>query len=142
MLAQKYSSSETSANSWYSGLWFGGWTWIIDCNIDPPDCSATGNTYVCLAGWGNNTGYAGGSGTGGYLNSSTQAGAYTGGASLRKGTMEVVSYMDGHAKVQSPSILAAGTNYQMTGLGNGIPVQQATSIVMTNMSIEHYYGLQ
>jgi len=141
MLAQKYSSSETTADSWWSGWWFGANTWVGDCEIDPPDCSASGNTYVCLAGWGFNTAYGGTGGVGGWLNSNTVAGAWTGGASMRRTLMQVVSYMDGHVKVQSPSYLAAGTNYSSLGLP-GLPAQNATSIVMTDMTVEHYYGLQ
>lgn len=146
MFAQKYSSGEGQANSWWSGWWFGTDTWVLYLNIDPPDCSGAGNTYYCLAGWGDNTGYP--LSTGGIILGNqanyTNAGAWTGGASMRRTLAQVVSFCDGHVAIKTPGALAAGTNYQSTGLASGQnpPAQQASALLMTNMSIEHYYGVE
>jgi hypothetical protein len=137
---QKYSDSEYNSSlipaqyQFYGYYWFTG-AYFLTMAADPPDCSSTGNHNLCAAGWNQNTFYQP------FLSGVQAAGAWTGGGSMRNVQLMVVSFVDGHAKAMPPGQLAAGTNY--SGAMNGtIPVQNATNIVMTNMSTEHYYGLQ
>jgi prepilin-type N-terminal cleavage/methylation domain-containing protein len=139
---QKYSDSETVSDSWYGGWWFGSGTYFITESADPPDCSAPGNVNICAAGWGSANGFYGGPGGTNELNGVQAAGAWTGGGSLRGPTLMVVSFCDGHSKSMAPGALAAGTTYQGGLSGTGIPTQTASQVLMNNMSIEHYYGIQ
>ena len=136
----KYSSSETTGN-WYGGIYFGLGTYFIPVSVDPPDCASPGNNQVCAAGWGDN-GFYGGTGGTKYLKNVQAAGAFTGGASLRGTQKMIVSFTDGHAASKAPGDMAAGTNYNGTLGSNGIPVQKDSQIIMTDMTKEHYYGLQ
>lgn len=137
---QKYSDSEQnpnlvpSADQFFGGYWFTG-LYFLTMAADPPDCAATGNHNICAAGWNQNGYYQN------MLNGVQAAGAWTGGGSMRGLQLMVVSFVDGHAKAMPPGQLAAGTSY--SGAMNGtIPVQNATAITMTDMTKEHYYGLQ
>jgi hypothetical protein len=152
MFTQKYSGSELNpavvpaGNEFYGYYWFGTTskgqgTFFIATTTDPPDCSETGNFYYCAAGWGNN-GFYGGTASTDYLNNNQAAGAWTGGGSQRGQQLMVVSYVDGHAKVQPPGQLAAGTSYAYSLGANGIPNQNATNVVITDATKEHYYGVQ
>jgi len=137
---QKYSDTELNTslvppgNEFYGYYWFTG-IYFLTMAADPPDCSATGNNLICAAGWNQNGYYQP------FLNGVQAAGAWTGGGSMRGQQLMVVSFVDGHAKSMPPGQLAAGTSY--SGAMNGtIPAQNASNIVMTNMTTEHYYGLQ
>ena len=140
--AQKYSDSEGISDSWYGGYWFGPNTYLTTLEADPPDCSGAGNFYYCAGGWGSANGFYGGPGGTMYLSNNMAAGAWTGGASLRGPTNILASFVDGHAKAMPPGALGAGTNYAGGLNGNIPPVQTAGSILMTNMTTEHYYGVQ
>jgi len=138
MFTQKYSDSETATDVFYGGWWYGAGTFFITVSTDPPDCSSTGNFYYCAQGWGS---VSGGFYTG-ELKGVEAAGAWTGGGSLRGPKLMNASFVDGHAKLMPPGQLAAGTNYSYQLGANGQPIQQATSIVITDITREHYYGLQ
>ncbi len=142
MFTQKYCDSEENTadvptgNQFYGYWWFGPGTYFITVSTDPPDCAATGNPYYCAQGWNQNTYYQP------FLNGVQSAGAWTGGGTQRGQQLMVVSFTDGHAGAMPPGTLAAGTAYSNAmGAGN-IPVQVDTNIIMTNMTTEHYYGLQ
>lgn len=143
MLTQKYSNSEQIApyNNFYGSWYFGPGTYFITLSTDPPDCAATGNTYYCAAGW-NDNGYYGGNGGLKILNNVEAAGAWTGGGSLRGRQMLVTSFVDGHVATKSPGQLAEGTAYNGAKAANGIPTQLQTAIAITDITREHYYGLQ
>lgn len=145
-LSQKYSSSEqqgspdSAANAWY-GYWaFGGADagggWFLTNSIDPPDCAAGGNLQICAAGWNQNGFYQG------ELKGVEAAGAWTGGASMRGAKLMVVSFTDGHVASKAPGAMAEGTAYNGAKGSNNIPTQNSTDIVMTDMTKEHYYGIQ
>lgn len=138
---QKYSDSETVTDVFYGGWWFGGGTYFITESADPPDCSEPGNLYYCASGWGSANGFYGGPGGENELKGVQAAGAWTGGGSLRGPTLMTVSFCDGHAKSLAPGVLAAGTTYN-GGLNGGIPAQTATQVLINNIAIEHYYGVQ
>jgi len=141
LFAQKYSNSETVTNAFYGGWWYGAGTFFITESIDPPDCQASGNPYYCAGGWGDNGFYGGTSGNK-ELKNVEAAGAWTGGASLRGRKMALVTFTDGHAALKSPGSLAEGTAYNGAQGTNGIPTQNATSVNITDMTREHWYGLQ
>lgn len=147
MFTQKYSDTELNpavvpaGNEFYGYYWYGAGTFFITLSTDPPDCSATGNNYYCAGGWGLN-GFYGGPGSTNYLNGVEAAGAWTGGGSLRGPKLMVVSFTDGHAKSEAAGQLAAGTSYAYQLGANNQPVQQASNITITNIGIEHYYGIQ
>jgi len=140
---QKYSNSEQKApfNNFYGAYWFGAGTYFLTLAADPPDCSEPGNLYYCAGGWGSANNYYGGPGGVNMLSGVQAAGAWTGGGSLRGPTLMTVSFCDGHAKSMAPGILGAGTTYN-GGLNGGIPAQTASQVLMNNLSIEHYYGVQ
>lgn len=150
MFTQKYSGTELNpavvpaGNEFYGYYWFGTTTngqgtFFIATTTDPPDCQEPGNTYLCAGGWGLNDFY-GGPGSLNYLSGNQAAGAWTGGGSQRGQQLMVVSFVDGHAAVKPPGYLAAGTSYAYALGANGQPLQNATSVVVTNPTIEHYYG--
>jgi len=137
---QKYSDTEYNStlvppgNQFYGYYWFTG-IYFLTMAADPPDCSSNGNPWICAAGWNQNGFYQP------FLNGVQAAGAWTGGGSMRGQQLMVVSFVDGHAKAMPPGQLAAGTSY--SGAFNGsTPVQNASNIVMTDMTREHYYGIQ
>jgi prepilin-type N-terminal cleavage/methylation domain-containing protein len=138
--AQKYSDSELNTSmipagsQYFGGYWFPN-LYFLTMAADPPDCAASGNHNICAAGWNQNGYYQAA------LSGVQAAGAWTGGASMRGQQLMVVSFVDGHAKAMPPGQLAAGTAYS-GAMSGGIPVQQSSAIVMTNMTTEHYYGLQ
>ncbi|MDR3691589.1 MAG: prepilin-type N-terminal cleavage/methylation domain-containing protein [Fimbriimonas sp.] len=138
---QKYSDSEYDpslvpvAQQFYGYYWFTG-AYFLTMAADPPDCSATGNHNICAAGWNQNGFYQP------FLRGVQAAGAWTGGGSMRGLQLMVVSFVDGHAKAMPPGQLAAGTAYSGAIGANNIPAQNSANIVMTNMTTEHYYGLQ
>jgi prepilin-type N-terminal cleavage/methylation domain-containing protein len=154
MFTQKYSGTELnstvvpSGNEFYGYYWFGttggSGTFFIATTTDPPDCSEPGNFYYCAAGWGLNNFYGGPASIDGvgYLGGNQAAGAWTGGGSQRGQQLMVVSYVDGHAAVKPPGALAQGTSYAYQLGANGQPVQQSTSVLVTNGTIEHYYGTE
>lgn len=141
-LTQKYSSKEqvdsatSSANSWYGYWYFGPYTYFLTVSADPPDCAATGNTYYCAGGWG------AGSFDATLVGGVEAAGAWTGGGSLRGNRMMVVSYTDGHVAAKTPGALAEGTAYNGAKGANGIPTQNQSAVAITDITREHYYGLQ
>jgi prepilin-type N-terminal cleavage/methylation domain-containing protein len=149
MFTQKYSDTEFNSTlvppqyQFYGYYWFGPGTYFLTVAADPPDCSATGglggalpNHNLCAAGWNQNGFYQP------FLNGVQAAGAWTGGGSQRGQQLMVVSFADGHAGVKTPGYLAAGTSYSFAPGSNGVPAQNAANVVMTDMSKEHYYGLQ
>jgi prepilin-type N-terminal cleavage/methylation domain-containing protein len=142
---QKYSDSEYNpavvpvANQFYGYYWFTG-DYFLTMAADPPDCSSNGtggspNHNICAGGWGNGTFYQSA------LSGVQAAGAWTGGGTQRGQQLMVVSFVDGHAKSEAPGALAQGTSYSNAMTGN-IPTQAASAVNMTNMTTEHYYGLQ
>jgi prepilin-type N-terminal cleavage/methylation domain-containing protein len=145
-LTQKYSNSEATGgspngNTFYGTYYFGPGTWFITLETDAPDCAATGNFQYCASGWNDNT-YYGGTGGLKLLNNVEAAGAWTGGASLRGRQLIVTSFADGHVATKAPGALAEGTAYNGAKGANGIPLQNATNISITDITREHYYGLQ
>ena len=136
----KYSSSETTG-VWYGNYWFGAGSYFFEVSVDPPDCAAPGNLQYCAAGWGDN-GFYGGTGGTKFLKNVQAAGAFTGGASLRGTQKLLVSFTDGHAASKSPGDMAAGTTYNAALGSNGIPTQKESQVTLTDMTKEHYYGLQ
>jgi prepilin-type N-terminal cleavage/methylation domain-containing protein len=141
MFAQKYSNSETTTNNFYGGWWFGAGTFFITLTIDPPDCAAPGNAYYCAAGYGDN-GFYGGRGGLKELKNVEAAGAWTGGASLRGARQMVATFTDGHAASRPPAALAEGTAYNEAKGTDGIPVQTQDQVVITDITREHWFGLQ
>jgi prepilin-type N-terminal cleavage/methylation domain-containing protein len=143
MLTQKYSNSEQISpyNTFYGSWWFGAGTYFITLSTDPPDCYAPGNNHYCAAGWNNNS-YYGGSGGLKLLNNVEAAGAWTGGGSLRGRQLLVVSFVDGHVASKSPGAMAEGTAFNGAKGANGIPTQTENQITITDITREHYYGLQ
>lgn len=146
MLTQKYSNTEATGgappgNTFYGTWYFGPGTWFITLETDAPDCAATGNPHYCAAGW-NDNGYYGGTGGLKLLNNVEAAGAWTGGGSLRGRQLLVVSYVDGHVASRAPGALAEGTAYNGAKAANGIPVQNQSAIAITDITREHFYGLQ
>jgi len=141
VFSQKYSTSEQVSpyNTFYGSWWFGPGTYFITLSTDPVDCST--NALYCAQGWNDNTYYGGTSGLK-LLQNVEAAGAWTGGASQRGRQMCLVSFADGHAGLKAPGFLAQGTNYNGAKGANGIPLQQSSSIVMTDMTVEHYYGIK
>ena len=141
-LTQKYSNAEQIApyNTFYGSWWFPN-SYFVCMGADQPDCASPGNTYYCAAGWNNNS-YYGGTGGLKLLNNVEAAGAWTGGGSMRGNRLMLVSYVDGHAAVKAPGNLAEGTNYSGAKDGTGIPLQTENQIVITDITREHYYGLQ
>jgi len=140
-LTQKYSNSEAVSNSFYGLYYFGPGTYFITMETDPPDCAATGNAQYCVAGW-NDNGYYGGTGGTKELKNVEAAGAWTGGGSLRGRKQLLVTFVDGHAGLKPAGTLAEGTAYNGAIGANGIPTQNQSVITMTDMTREHYYGLQ
>ncbi len=141
-LTQKYSNSELRppANNFYGGWWFGPGTYLIALSADTPDCAAPGNFYYCAAGWNDNTFY-GGTGGNQVLNNVEAAGAWTGGGSQRGRQLLVVSFVDGHVSSKSPAAMAEGTAYNGAKAANGIPTQNQSAILITDIRREHYYGV-
>jgi prepilin-type N-terminal cleavage/methylation domain-containing protein len=142
MLTQKYSSKEqqgsadSAANSWYGYWFFGNLTYFITVSADPPDCAATGNGQYCVAGWNNNGFYAS------ELKGIEAAGAWTGGGSMRGTKQMLVTFTDGHAASKAPGALAEGTAYNGAKGANGVPTQDQSNVAITDITREHYYGLQ
>jgi len=140
MFAQKWSTSESTSGSWFGSYWYGAGTFFITQSIDPPDCAAPGNVYYCAAGWGDNSFYGGAAGLK-FLRNVEAAGAFTGGASMRGVKQQVVTFTDGHTASKAPGFLAEGTAYNGS-IVNGLPVQSESAVVITDITREHYYGLQ
>jgi prepilin-type N-terminal cleavage/methylation domain-containing protein len=142
MLTQKYSSKEqngsadSNANAWYGYWWFGEGTYFITVTADPPDCWGSGNVHYCVGGWGNSSYY------GGELKGVEASGAWTGGGSMRGTKQMLVTFTDGHAASKAPGALAEGTNYNGAKGANGIPTQAESAIAITDITREHYYGVQ
>jgi prepilin-type N-terminal cleavage/methylation domain-containing protein len=140
-LTQKYSSNEQNdsatshANAWYGYWFFGNNTYFLTVEADPPDCAASGNPYYCAGGWG------AGSFDATLVGGVQAAGAWTGGGSLRGTKMMVVSFVDGHVATKTPGALAEGTAYTGAMSGN-VPTQNQSAVSVTDISREHYYGLQ
>ena len=98
-------------------LWVGGPIWMANL-VGPPVCrsfftqsnisprSVCPPTSVGAAGWG--------TGAESYPEQTYKEGATTGGVSLRKSELSIVSWADGHVSVISPSALASGTNWTRT----------------------------
>jgi prepilin-type N-terminal cleavage/methylation domain-containing protein len=139
--SQKYSNTETLTNVWYGGWWYGAGTFLITLVTDPPDCYAPGNVYYCASGWTDNTFYGG---TGGQkeLKNVEAAGAWTGGGSMRGRALMLVTFTDGHAATKSPGALAEGTAYNGAKGANNIPSQNQSAITVTDITREHWLGLQ
>lgn len=140
---QKYSNSEQIAphNTFYGNWWFGPGTYFITLSVDPPDCAAPGNNLYCAAGWNDNSYYGGNAGLK-LLNNVEAAGAWTGGGSLRGRQQLVVSFVDGHVASKSPGAMAEGTAYNGAKGANGIPIQTEAQVIITDITREHYYGIQ
>ncbi len=141
LFEQKYSNTEQISpyNTFFGSWWFGPNTYFITLSVDPVDCST--NALYCAAGWNDNT-YYGGTGGLKLLNNVEAAGAWTGGGSQRGRQLMLIGFADGHAGLKAPGYLAQGTNYNGAKGANGIPLQNSGAIVMTDMTIEHYYGRQ
>ncbi len=141
LLSQKYSNSETVGTRFYGYYWYGPGTFFITLTVDPPDCQAPGNYYYCAGGW-NLNGFYGGPGSTNYLSGVEAAGAWTGGASMRGPKKTVTAFVDGHVQSVAPGVLATGTTYSYSIGANNQPTQNASSIVVNNVGIEHYYGIK
>jgi prepilin-type N-terminal cleavage/methylation domain-containing protein len=141
-LIQKYSSKEqvdsatSAANSWYGYWFFGNNTYFLTVEVDPPDCAATGNTYYCAGGWG------AGSFDATLVGGVEAAGAWTGGGSLRGTKMMIASFTDGHVAAKTPGALAEGTAYNGAKNASGVPIQNQSAVAITDITKEHWYGLQ
>jgi prepilin-type N-terminal cleavage/methylation domain-containing protein len=142
LLTQKYSSNEQNdspdshANAWYGYWYFGPGTYFLTVEADPPDCAASGNIQYCAGGWGANSFDAT------LVGGVEAAGAWTGGGSLRGTRMMIVSYVDGHAASKAPGALAEGTAYNGAKGSDGIPLQDQSAVAITDITREHYYGIQ
>jgi prepilin-type N-terminal cleavage/methylation domain-containing protein len=141
-LTQKYSSNEQNdsaashANAWYGYWYFGPGTYFLTVEADPPDCAASGNTYYCAGGWG------AGSFDATLVQGVEAAGAWTGGGSLRGTKQMLVSFTDGHAASKAPGALAEGTAYNGAKDASGVPTQNQSAVAITDITKEHYYGVQ
>jgi prepilin-type N-terminal cleavage/methylation domain-containing protein len=141
-LVQKYSSKEqvdsptSSANSWYGYWYFGPGTYFLTVEVDPPDCAATGNAQYCAGGWG------AGSFDATLVGGIEAAGAWTGGGSLRGAKMMIASFTDGHVAAKTPGALAEGTAYNGAKGAGGVPLQNQSAVTITDITREHWYGLQ
>jgi prepilin-type N-terminal cleavage/methylation domain-containing protein len=122
---------------WYGYFWWGINTAFMPTVINPPDGASlqgAGNRNLTGGGWNR-----------GSLNSilvdgKQSAGAWTGGGTMRGNLLMLVTFADGHAALKPPGYLAEGTNYSNSTDGDGIPIQNQTEIIMTDMTKEHYYG--
>jgi len=135
-LTQKASSSETASGSFYGGYWYGSGMFLLGLASVPPDCAATGNTYYCAGGWGKGSFWEG------ELKGVEAAGAWTGNGSMRGPKLMVTSFTDGHVASRAPGSLAEGTAYTGAKDSSGAASQDQSAIAITDMSKEHYYGLQ
>jgi prepilin-type processing-associated H-X9-DG protein len=61
---------------------------------------------------------------------------------LRGTKNAIVAFADGHAGVKQPGFLAQGTAYNASKNAAGVPIQTAGQVVMQDMGVEHFYGLQ
>jgi prepilin-type N-terminal cleavage/methylation domain-containing protein/prepilin-type processing-associated H-X9-DG protein len=115
MFANKFSTSED--NRAMSTVWgffpyrmgdAGPTTGVI---IDPPKCIGElflgPKEVLCFGNWGRAGFYADSLS----LENNEQAGAFTGGMSIRHGRQAVILWLDGHASKKSAGALAVGTNW-------------------------------
>ena len=109
MLVSKWSYSEgsPSANRFYS---FGKDTPALYATVEVPECGSIPD--YCAANWGKNDGFINSPSAENVTN--VDAGANTGGMSIRATGSAVVVWVDGHASKKKPSALAAGTNWTPT----------------------------
>ena len=104
LMTSKYALSESTFT--VNGVtWYGAGPMTHVGHVDPPACNPAPG--VCFGSWG----------TGGFYstrikNNSFEAGAQTGGVSVRAGNGSVVAFADGHASRMSIGALAAGTNWR------------------------------
>lgn len=135
MIGSKYSSTEAAALNPTEGVAF-SFNPITAANpdngplltatIDAPNCGTLQSW--CATNWGE----------GGQLQSTSQpwwelsdaAGGNTGGMTFRAMNTGIATFMDGHAKKQTPGFLAQGTNYYQ-----GIP---QGNLVENNPNIYHW----
>lgn len=141
LMGQTASTSEHATPSFFGSYWFGAGTFFTTQSFDPPDCAAPGNAFYCFAGWNDNS-FWGGNGGLKWLRNVEAAGAWTGNLSLRGSKNSIVAFADGHAGSKAPGFLAQGTAYNQTKAASGIPVQTAGQVVMQDLGVEHFYGLQ
>ena len=139
--SQKYSNSETTSNTWFGSYWFNAGTYFITLSTDPPDCYGTNNIYYCAAGWNDNNFYGGNAGLK-WLKNVEAAGAWTGGGSMRGRQLMLVTFTDGHAATKAPGSLAEGTSYNGAKGTNNIPTQLESQINITDITREHWMGVQ
>ena len=61
---------------------------------------------------------------------------------MRGSKQMMVSFVDGHAASKAPGALAEGTSYTGAKGADGLPSQNQSDVVITDITKEHYYGLQ
>jgi prepilin-type N-terminal cleavage/methylation domain-containing protein/prepilin-type processing-associated H-X9-DG protein len=119
MFANHFSTSEdTQPVSTIWGYW-GGYTAgaagpTSSVVIDPPQCQTEllngPNHVLCFDNWGTGSFWA----VTLSLQNNANAGAFTGGMSLRHGKQAVVLWLDGHCSKKAAGSLAVGTNWTPT----------------------------
>ena len=112
----------------YDPYWDGGYSLDGSFTIGAPHCGPTGWTTVNPQSWCNyiSPGYINSWGLNAEPGVTYENGGTTGLVSLRKGGKAIASLADGHAKIMSPSQLAAGTNYSKD--------QAPSALVITDIS--------
>lgn len=118
MLGAKWSTAEYATASWGGGtiVWYGSpHGLVINIGIDSPDCNTI--PQWCFGNWG--------VGSGNFvfvIGDNYEAGARTGGNSLRGSGTTVTAFTDGHTKAMQPAALGAGTNWNKNLAANSLVV--------------------
>lgn len=97
--------------AYFGASYSGDFDWTTAGTVDPPMGYSILTQALNLQGWGNNYYWQG------FWAPPTpgeEAGAFTGGVSIRSAKNAIVTYVDGHAKKASAGGLAAGTNWSKT----------------------------
>lgn len=133
MLASKFSTSEDMhAPSWLTYYSFpaGGETVTSTITVDPPACVSDvlnnpARQFLCFDNWGRNGFWQN------YVQNKVEAGAHTGGSSVRGSKHTMVLWLDGHATKSTPGALAAGTTWSPTATASSVTVVDKTKNVWT-----------
>jgi len=121
LFTAKFGQSET--NLGWSGLYWYGANWLTtSTTVDSPHCATI--PQWCFGDWG-----TGGFFDATYLKKNEQAGARTGGVSLRGPGNAVVTWCDGHVSTKSPGSLASGTNWTRTTASSSVVINDLTKFV-------------
>lgn len=119
-ITSRYSQTETDIplNAVYFDAGFGTASNTDKGYVDPPDCNDI--PQACMDNWG----------TGGFydqhLKSVYEAGAQTGGVSVRTNNGSIVAFCDGHAARLSIGALAAGTNWVKGIAASNVKINDTT----------------